>query len=49
MLGTAARSSTATDIGLLRKGGAISVRKNAVIIPTGKAIAMAITEVASVP
>ena len=49
MLGTAASSSTATPIGRFSRGGQSSVRNSAIPNPAGTAIAMAITEVTTVP
>ena len=49
MLGTAASSSTATPMGRLSIGGQSSVKKSAMPKPVGTAMAIAITEVTTVP
>ena len=49
MLGTAASSSTATPMGRFNIGGHSSVRNKAMPKPAGTAIAMAISEVTTVP
>ena len=49
MLGMPASSSMAMPIGRRSHCGHSSVRKNAIIKPTGTAISMAMNEVTSVP
>ena len=49
MLGTAARSSTATPIGRFSSGGHSSVRNTAMPNPVGTARSIAINEVTTVP
>jgi hypothetical protein len=49
MLGTAANNSTATPIGRFSMGGHSSVKNSAIPKPVGTAIAMAISDVTTVP